>query len=72
MYRNQIGTLFLVPSSAIRRIYCRVQNGGSQSPPCKELLILVGTSTGIVDPKLFFSDPEPDPIFVRVLDPDPL
>jgi hypothetical protein len=27
-------------------------------------------TTDTVDPKLFFSDPDLDPIFVRVLDPD--
>jgi hypothetical protein len=27
-------------------------------------------SISVVDPKLFFSDPDSDPIFVRVLDPD--
>jgi hypothetical protein len=27
--------------------------------------------TSVVDPKLFFSDPDPDPIFPRVLDLDP-
>jgi hypothetical protein len=36
---------------------------------------MMNTSTGkgfcsVVDPKLFFSDPDSDPIFVRVLDPD--
>jgi hypothetical protein len=25
----------------------------------------------VVDPKLFFSDPDPAPTFLRVLDPDP-
>jgi hypothetical protein len=32
---------------------------------------LLDQDTSVVDPKLFFSDLDPDPIFVRVLDPDP-
>jgi hypothetical protein len=37
-------------------------------------LHLAGTrgKSSVVDPKLFFSDPDSDPIFFRVLDPDPL
>jgi hypothetical protein len=28
-------------------------------------------SINVVDPQLFFSDPDPDPIFLRVLGPNP-
>jgi hypothetical protein len=31
-----------------------------------------GLWISVVDPKQFFSDPDSDPILVRVLDPDPL
>jgi hypothetical protein len=36
----------------------------------KRSTCIVGLLYSVVDPKLFFSDPDSDPIFVRVLDPD--
>jgi hypothetical protein len=31
--------------------------------------VITWHENSVVNPKLFFSDPDPDPIFIRVLDP---
>jgi hypothetical protein len=38
--------------------------------PDKNICNLTRIRGSVVDPKLYFSDPDSDPIFVRVRDPD--
>ena len=37
----------------------------------RKLLVYGMLLASVVDPKLFFSDPDPDPTFQEISDPDP-